>query len=322
MLHAAGRLVARLAVELHRRLHGRGDRIERRPMPRAGGAEYADRRGAERGRDVQQPRVVRHCDVGRRQRQDRAAQVSAGQIAGERAGIRDDLRRERLLVRSAEDPDGDALCGQAPRHIRVGGPAFRRPDRAGRQRDRRSARGKAEPLAPSGDLGRRDPQLGQRPVGRLGRAGGQRQSGALVDHAWALALAEAQVVEEEETHLPEPSDPLRNARQERRQRSLPGARHDQRGAVVLALQPLRQRRVLIVGEPPARQVDHDRLAQFGHVVGQRGAQCRREHVHRARGKSRFQQLHDAVAAHEVADPHVRHEQNRTTVRRSSFLRTI
>ena len=41
---------------------------------------------------MQQPGVVRDRDVGRRKRQDRAAQVGAGEIARERAGIRDDLR--------------------------------------------------------------------------------------------------------------------------------------------------------------------------------------------------------------------------------------
>ena len=87
MVHdAAGRLVARLAVELlDGLLHGGGDRIERRPMPRAGRAENADGRGAERGRDVQQARVVRDRDVRRGKRQDRVAQIRAGEIARDRA---------------------------------------------------------------------------------------------------------------------------------------------------------------------------------------------------------------------------------------------
>jgi hypothetical protein len=135
----------------------------------------------------------------------------------------------------------------------------------------------------------------------------------LIDHARALALAEAQIVQEAKAHLPEPADPLRDAGQKRRQRGLPSARHDQRGAVVPFAEALRQRGVLGVGKALARKVDDDGLPQFGHVVGERRAERGREDVHGAGRKSGFQKLHDRVAAHEVADPHVRDDQNRPPV---------
>ena len=54
MAEPADRLVAGPAGQLARRLHRCRERIERRPVPWAGRAEYADRRRAESGGDMQQ----------------------------------------------------------------------------------------------------------------------------------------------------------------------------------------------------------------------------------------------------------------------------
>jgi hypothetical protein len=71
--------------------------------------------------------------------------------------------------------------------------------------------------------------------------------------------------------------------------------------------------MLLIGEALARQIDHDGLPQLGHVVGKRRAQAGRKHIHRARGEAGLQQFHDTMAAHEIANPHVRHEQNRPPI---------
>ena len=57
---AADRLVAGPAGDFAGGLDRRRDRIERRPVPRAGRAEDAHRRGADGGGDMQQAGIVRH----------------------------------------------------------------------------------------------------------------------------------------------------------------------------------------------------------------------------------------------------------------------
>ena len=60
MVQTADRLVTRSTVKFARGLdHGR-ERIERTPQPRARRTKNSDGRGAERRRNVQQARVVRH----------------------------------------------------------------------------------------------------------------------------------------------------------------------------------------------------------------------------------------------------------------------
>ena len=167
------------------------------------------------------------------------------------------------------------------------------------------------------DLCGRHAKFRQRPVGRLGPALRQRQHGAAIDHARQRALAEPHVVDEAVAPLSEPAGALRNASEERRQRGLPGARHDQYAAIALAPQPGRQGALLGKREASAREVHHNGLAQPRHVVGQRRAQGGRQHVNRPRRETRLQEFHDRVAAHEVADPHVRHDQNRASVRRAA-----
>ena len=79
-------------------------------------------------------------------------------------------------------------------------------------------------------------------------------------------------------------------------------------AVSLRTQPLRQRAMLAQREPPARQIRHDPLADPGHVVEQWRHHGGGQHVDGGRRVSSLQQLDDAMAADEIADPHVRHEQ--------------
>src|SRR6266567_3998827 len=107
MAHPADGFVAGLAVELGHGLLDGGDRVERRPVPRAGWSEDADCGRAEGGRDVKKPGVVRYRHIGRRERQDTASQICPGQVAGEDPGCFDDLSSERLLAWTADHPDGD-----------------------------------------------------------------------------------------------------------------------------------------------------------------------------------------------------------------------
>ena len=66
MAEPADRLVAGPAGSSVVGLDDGGQRIERRPVPGAGRPEYADRRRAERRRDVQQAGIVGHRDARRR----------------------------------------------------------------------------------------------------------------------------------------------------------------------------------------------------------------------------------------------------------------
>ena len=74
MPEPAGRLVAWPARYIGRGLDHGGERIERRPMPRAGRPEYSDRRRADGRGHVQQAGVVRYRHGRRRERQDGIAQ--------------------------------------------------------------------------------------------------------------------------------------------------------------------------------------------------------------------------------------------------------
>jgi hypothetical protein len=54
----------------------------------------------------------------------------------------------------------------------------------------------------------------------------------------------------------------------------------------------------------AREVYDNGFAQAGHVVGQRSAQGGRKDIHLAFRKASAQKLHDRMAAHKIANPHV------------------
>ena len=66
-------------------------------------------------------------------------------------------------------------------------------------------------------------------------------------------------------------------------------------------------------EAPPRQVDDDRLAHARHVVGQGRAQRAADDIHRPVGRLRAQQLHDRMAADEIADPDIGDDQDRLQV---------
>ena len=165
-------------------LHGGGDRIERRPMPRAGRPENADRRRAERGRDVHAgPKSFEIATFGCRERQDRVAQVGAGEIARERA-------RHRAMICVASGFSAGPPMTQTSHALRdqrrassandAPGQRFDGPTAPGASATTRRAR-QPEPLAPAGDLGGRHAQLGQRPFGsrlrRVWRAAPARRIG-------------------------------------------------------------------------------------------------------------------------------------------------
>src|SRR6185312_10374496 len=86
--------------------------------------------------------------------------------------------------------------------------------------------------------------------------------------------------------------------------------------------------VLFIGKPAARNIVDDRFANPRHVIGHRGAKRGADNVDRPVRKALLQHLHDRMAAHEVADPDVRHQQNRPLVAKLAhaftpgmFLRT-
>ena len=161
MPEAADRLVAGPAGELGRGLDHRRDRIERRPVPRAGRPEDADRRRADRRRDMQQAGIVRDRGLRGGERQDGVAQVGAGQVADMLAGR---PPRSRRRARFSPGPPITQTALPAAASCRASSgvigrrPALRRPDRAGSERHRRAAvGGETQPLPPGGHLGRAEP---------------------------------------------------------------------------------------------------------------------------------------------------------------------
>ena len=75
------------------------------------GPENADRRRAERGGDVQEAGIVGDRHRRGRQRENGVAQIVAGEVAG--LGVADDLGGKRLLIGTAQDPNGEAVVDQA-----------------------------------------------------------------------------------------------------------------------------------------------------------------------------------------------------------------
>ena len=74
------------------------------------------------------------------------------------------------------------------------------------------------------------------------------------------------------------------------------------------------RALLAERQPLPWHVPDDALADPRHVVDERGAERGGEHVHRPVGKPPAQELNHGVAADEVADPHVRHQQDGGAIR--------
>ena len=165
----------------------RRQRVERRPMPRAGRAENADGRRSQRGSNVQQARVVRYREIGGCQRQDGIAQIGAREVADRRRCSRANLLRQRRFVRAADDhrrlhhrrANRAATLGET-----CARPSLRRSNCARVQARSAGARVvEIHARAPGGHLRGRTIELGQRPFCRQLRPLRQRQRGALVDHA-------------------------------------------------------------------------------------------------------------------------------------------
>src|SRR5262249_466292 len=119
----------------------------------------------------------------------------------------------------------------------------------------------------------------------------------------------AQIVDQAEAAFADETGTAGNSGERGRQRGFPGPWHDQRSAVSFRPQPLGECTMVAQGEMFARQVSDDPLAHAWHVVEQRCDHRSGQDINRGGWKSLLQQLNDGVAANEVANPHVRDNQN-------------
>ena len=106
----ADRLMAGTTRQLTCRVHHAGERIERRPVPRTGGSENADRQLAQRRGDVHEAGIVGDDGLCGRQRENGIAQIGPGEFADMRGIGGHNLIREWLFVRSAEHPNRLTCC--------------------------------------------------------------------------------------------------------------------------------------------------------------------------------------------------------------------
>ena len=236
-----------------------------------------------------------------------------GEVADARAAGGDDFRRQAPFRRGR----------RPPRH-----PARVRP-KAARLADNKSSawtprpspapaprRCLAEPagLPKAAHFVGGNPELRHRPFRRQWGAIGQRQRGILVDEAGQGLLAPAPLVDQAKSGLADEADPFRDTGQRRRDRRFPGAGQDERGAVVPGAELGGQPPLLGHRQPAARQVPDDAGAHARHIIDQRRAQGGGQQVDRPVGPALLQHPHHAMAAHEVADPHIGNDQDRTGVR--------
>ena len=273
-----------------------------------------------RGGDVQQAGIVGDRDVGRRQRQDGVAQVGAGEIARRRAG---GGRRSRRRARfspgppstQTAKPSADEAPGRARRNSPPASACAGRPRRARTRRPARPsrrARAAARQAATSGGGHLELAAAAIRPAAPRPSAAPGRRSGRSC--AAARCSPQRRSLSRPKRDFADEAGALRDAGEQRRQRRLPGARHDQGVAVAFAraAAPASARCWAKARRLRGRSHD-DALAHARHVVEQR-----RDHsAWSARrpggcGKRALQQLDHRVAAHEIADPHVGHEQDRAS----------
>src|SRR5258705_291302 len=187
------------------------------------------------------PAAISWSDTARPGWAESAAGLSAAGAAPGKAS-QADWRAARTRAPAAPH-DNQKSLGRQPRGCLgeiARRPALGRSHRPRRKGGERAVFGEPEALAPGGDLLGRHLELGQRIIGRQGRAFRQRQRGAAVDHAGQSAFAPAQVVQEAEPELACKSGALGDARQEGGQGGLPGPRHDQHAAVAFPAQPRRE----------------------------------------------------------------------------------
>lgn len=204
------------------------------------------------------------------------------------------------------------MFGELPRGLRIIGPAFRDADRAGSERDG-GPTAEAVGLPPAFDVVRGNPELRHRPFRRAGGAVRQRQDRVLVDEARLPLFAPSHRVDEAEPHLAKEADPFRDARQRRRESGLPGPRQHQRGGVVPAAKLGREGLLLGQRQPAARQVEHDPGANIGHIIDQRGAKPGCQKVDRPVRPALAEHPDHGVAAHEIADPNIGHDEDRSGI---------
>ena len=138
---------------------------------------------------------------------------------------------------------------------------------------------------------------------------GNGQGSTAVDHARQAVLPEPQIVDQSEARLADKAGALGNACLVGSERRFPCARHHQCLPISFGAQPFGEGAMLTQGQAPAGQVGHNRLAHSRHVIEQRRDQGSCQNVDSPGGDPLLQQPHDRVAAHEIADPHVRHDQD-------------
>ncbi len=176
------------------------------------------------------PEIVRNRDIGGRKRQDGIAQLGSGEVADAGAVATDDLCGDRLLARPTENPYRMSGSRELGGQLAIGRrrPTLGGADRAGSERDNPPpVGGNAHAVPPACEFSWRNPQLWGREVPWYVLVRAYSECNAAVDHARQLALAETQVVDESEAGLAHKAGAYRNSRQQRRQRRLPRARHDQ-----------------------------------------------------------------------------------------------
>ena len=286
--------------------------VQRRPVIGAGGAENAHGRRADRRRDMHQPEIVGDRSAGCRDGQDAVAQIGAGEVADPWSAGRDDLGRKRLLAGAADHPDVQPLLGEQPRRFRIIGPAFGRADRARRQRHGRGG-SEIRCLPPAADFRRGNHKLRYRPFRRQRCPIRQRQRGVLVDETGQGLFAPAPSIEQAEPGFPDKTYPLRNSGQRRRNRRFPGSGQHQRGAVLVGPELAGEPPLLGNRQPASWQVPDDASTDSGHIIDQRGTERCHQDIHGPVRPALLQYPHHGVATDEVADPHVRHDQDRPGV---------
>jgi hypothetical protein len=236
-----------------------------------------------------------------------------GQVPHALAASGGNLSGERSFAWAAQNPDGNTIVCELTRQrgVMTGRPRLALADRARAKRHHRPSVALECVLgAPGCNLRFRDPKFWQRPFRRKRFSGQQGKRAHPIDHARQGALATAQVVDQSVAQLSKESGSQRNSGKPRCKRGLPGPQHDQRLHVMLIAQNVGELEITCQRQASPRQIEHHCLANARHVIGQRRTQGRAEDVDCEVRVLGVQHFHHRVAAHEIADPHIRNDQHR------------
>ena len=194
---------------------------------------------------MQQAGIVRHRAVGARERQDGVAQVGAGEVAHLRPLGRRSRRRARPR-RGRPAPRPTCRRRQPPRQLRI---SRRRPALAGPTAPGASATTRGRPRSPGGCRHAATSAGGTTSSGSGHSAAAPCAAGSASTAQRSIMRGSLRSPQRTSLRRPKrasPAKPMRSGMpaRKRRQRRLPGARHDQGGAVVLAPSRARARAVL------------------------------------------------------------------------------